>query len=67
MTPCQYLQTFSPIGKVQYENFCFARSKNREIQNITRNVKSMLNLKSEIELEMEEVQRQDSTTTKYRN
>ena len=57
-----------------YEDFCFARSKHREIQNVARNVRSMLDLKPEIELEKGEVQIQDSQDTpnkkdetKYRN
>ena len=44
----------------QYEDFCFARSKHREIQNVAKNVRSMLDLKPEIELEKGDVQRQDS-------
>lgn len=58
----------------QYEDFCFARSKHREIQNVAKNVRSMLDLKPEIELEKGEVQIQDSQDTpnkkdetKYRN
>ena len=58
----------------QYEDFCFARSKHREIQNVAKNVRSMLDLKPEIEQEKGDVQRQDSQDnpnkkdeTKYRN
>ncbi len=43
----------------RYEDFCFARSKHREIQNVERNVRSMLDLKPEIEQGKEEIQRQD--------
>ncbi len=51
----------------RYEDFCFARSKHREIQNVERNVRSMLDLKPEIEQEKGDVQRQDSSDTKDRN
>ena len=50
-----------------YEDFCFARSKHREIQNVASNVRAMLDLKPKIELGEEEIQRQDSTETKDRN
>lgn len=43
----------------RYEDFCFARSKHREIQNVERNIRSMLDLKPEIEQGKEEIQRQD--------
>ena len=58
----------------QYEDFCFARSKYREIQNVASNVRAMLDLKPVIEQRKETVQRQDSQDnpnkkdeTKYRN
>ena len=44
----------------QYEDFCFARSKHREIQNVASNVRAMLDLKPEIEQGKEEIQRQHS-------
>ena len=44
----------------QYEDFCFARSKYREIQNVATNVRSMLDLKPEIERGMSEIQRQET-------
>ena len=66
--------TLTARKNAQYEDFCFARSKHREIQNVAKNVRSMLDLKPEIEQEKGDVQRQDSQDnpnkkdeTKYRN
>ena len=66
--------TLTARKNAQYEDFCFARSKHRQIQNVARNVRSMLDLKAEIEQEKGDVQRQDSQDnpnkkdeTKYRN